>query len=78
MALKATIINEFIKYLASKLAENQSFQRLSLNAHEKIEGLRRTTMNEFINYDPVQTSIRRIVNKLIKSGKDFIKKSIIK
>lgn len=74
MALKATIINQIINYLASKLAENQAFQRLSLNAHDKIEGLRRTAMNEFINRDPVQTSIRGIMNKLIESVKDFIKK----
>lgn len=74
MAFKATIINQIINYLAYKLADNQAFQRLSLNAHEKIEGVRRTAMNEFINYDPVQTSIRRIMSKLIENGKTFIKK----
>lgn len=69
MAFKATIISQIINYLASKLADNQAFQRLSLNVHEKIEGLRRTAMNEFINYDPVQTSIRRIMSKLIENKK---------
>ena len=59
MALKSHIINQIIKYLASKLAENHSFQRFSLNAHEKMEGIRRATLNEFINHDPTQNSIRR-------------------
>ena len=75
MAFKGQIINQIIKYLASKLAENHSFQKLSLNAHEKIEGMRRASMEEFINSDPTQTSIRRLLSKLIESGKDFLKKS---
>lgn len=75
MALKGRILNQIINYLASKLAENQSFQKLSLNAHEKIQGMRQATINEFINSDATQILIRRLLNKLIESGRDFLRKS---
>ena len=75
MVLKGRILNQIINYLASKLAENQSFQKISFNAHEKIEGIRRAAMDEFINSDPAQTSIKRLISKLIESGRDFLKKS---
>ena len=75
MALKGRVLNQIINYLAFKLEENQSFQKLSFNAHEKIEGMRRATMNEFINSDPTHLSIRRLLRKLIESGRDFLKKS---
>ncbi len=74
MPLKGQILNRIIAYLSSKLAENHSFQKLSLRTHEKIEGLRRNAVDEFINHDPAQLSIRRLLSKLIKSGKDFFEK----
>ena len=74
MPLKGHIINQFIKYVAGKLADNHSFQRLSLLTHEKIEGLRRAAIDEIVNPDPSQASIRRLLNKIIETGKDFLKK----
>ena len=74
MSFKGQIFNEVVKYLSSKLAENNSFQKLSLRAHERIEGMRRAALNEFQSPDITQTSMRRLLNKFIESGKDFLKK----
>lgn len=75
MPLQSRVISQIIKYLSGKLAENESFQRLSLSAHEKVEGMRRSALNEISNSDPTQTSIHGLLNKMIQSGKDFLKKS---
>lgn len=75
MQLRSRVIDQIIKYLSGKLAENESFQRLSLNAHEKIEGIRRSALDEIANSDPAQTSLRKLLNKMIQSGKDFLKNS---
>jgi len=74
MSFKGRIFSEFVKYISSKLAENNSFQKLSLRAHERIEGMRRAALDEFLSPDITQTSMRRLLNKLIESGKDFLKK----
>ena len=74
MPLKGQILEKVIAYISSKLAENQSFQKLSLRTHEKIEGIHRTAEDEFLNHDPAQVSFRRLLSKLIKSGKDFLEK----
>jgi hypothetical protein len=75
MPFKGRILNEIIKYVSFKLAENHSFQKLSLRAHEKIEGMRRTASDEFLNPDTIQrSSVRRLLIKLIESAKEFLKK----
>ena len=75
MSFKGRIFSEFVKYISSKLAENNSFQKLSLRAHERIEGMRRAALDEFLSPDITQTSMRRLLNKFIESGKDFLKKT---
>lgn len=74
MPLKGRILNQIIEYLASKLAENQSFQKISLRTHERIQVMRRAALDEFLSPDTTQTSVRRLLSKLIESGKDFLKK----
>lgn len=74
MPFKGRILNEIMKYVSSKLAENHSFQKLSLRTHERLEGLRRAALDEFISPDNTQISMRRLLNKLIEAGKDFLKK----
>ena len=73
MLLKSQIINQIIKFLSTKLAENQSFQKLSLFTHEKIEGVRHATLKEISSRD-LHQSIQRLLNKIIESGTDFINK----
>lgn len=74
MLLKGQIINRLINYVSGKLAENHSFQKLSLLTHDKIEGLRRATIGEIVSPDSSQASIRRLMDKLIESGRDFLKR----
>lgn len=74
MPFKGRIFNEVVKYLSSKLAENHSFQKLSLRTHERIEGMRSAALKEFISPFNAQTSMRRLLSKFIEIGKKFLKK----
>lgn len=75
MPLKGAIYSQIIDYVAFKLAENKSFQKISLNIHDKIQELHRTSINELINSDSTKVSINKVLNKLIETGKNLFNKS---
>lgn len=74
MPLTGQLIGKMTNYVAGKLAEHHSFQRLSLLIHDKIEELRRAAICEIVSPESPQESFRRFLNKMINSGKDFLKR----
>ena len=73
MPLKGHILNQVIKYLSSKLAENYSFQRLSLTTHQKLEAMRREALEQVVNPDLARNYVNRIIHRWIENGKIFLK-----
>lgn len=74
MPLRNHLLDRLIQYSARKLAENPAFQKLSLAFHEKMNEIRQTAVSEIVKPDPSQISIRRVINQIIESSKDFINK----
>jgi hypothetical protein len=73
MRIKGQILNQVIKYLSTKLAENNSFQRLSLMAHGKIETLRREGLEHVVNPNLGKNSAIQMIHRLIESGKSLLR-----
>lgn len=52
--------------------ESIAFQKLAISFHQKMNDIRHTTVSEIVKQNPEKISIRRIIDRIIESGKDFI------